>query len=325
MQALRNFQAALPAVSLALTFMLGACGGGGDTASTAQATADAGREMIMKGGSCSGSCTGGGGTPVPGATNPLPTTAPAPDILFRESFGPGPEGLRPKSGKGEMRSTFIGTTLGGFWLEWPGNKDSAWITPGGEATWKFTSSISLNDPAGNPYEMASPLETGGNRGQVFADVTDGATGGYPAALIPVVLPSTPWAVSMEGYPQQSAAGAYLALGLTDSSATLNNLATVGKVSLMLRYIPGDAFTRLGWELWQGGAVRTLLASGITDDQTYNQLRLSYDPAAQRLSADVNGVNVGSFPMNLAAARYAGFEGTGMADDFVIRKLSSAAQ
>ena len=317
---LRRLGRATPALILSL--LLGACGGGETT--TADPLAADGLKQALKGSSCSGSCSGGGGTPVPGATNPLPTTAPSPDIIYRESFGPGPEGLRPKSGKGDLRSTFIGTTLGGYWIEWPGSKDNGWITPAGEATWKFTSSVSVNDPVGNPHELPSPLETNGYRGQVGADITDGASSGYPAALVRVALSATPWAVSMEGYPQ-NVPGAYLALGLSDSSATLNNLLTTGKVSLVLRYIPGDAYSRLSWELWLGGATRRLLFTGITDDWTYNRLMLAYDPQTQVLSASVNGVAIGSFSANLGAPRYAGFEGTGMADDFVIRKLPALSQ
>lgn len=300
----RHPRAAIAAAAAAL--LLSACGGGDDTSGpTVQA---------HKGGDCTGSCTGGGGTPVAG-TNPLPTSAPAPDVLYRESFGPGPQGVRPKGGKGDLRSTFIGTTLGGFWVEWPGSKNTGWITPAGEATWKFTASVSGNDPVGNPYEMASPLEVGGMRGVVWSDVTDGATGGHPAALLPVSLPATGWSVSMEGVP---AAGGHLALGLTDSGTTLNNLTTVGKVALLLRL---DATaTQLVWELWLGGATRTLLASGRTDDQYHNQLQLTYSPPTQQLWARVNGATVGPFTANLGAPRYAGFEGTGVADDFVIHRL-----
>ena len=296
---------------LMLTAALLAGCGGGDADGTATA-----RDMVVhKGGTCTGSCTGGGGTPVPGASNPLPTTAPAPDILFRESFGPGPEGLRPKGGKGDLRSTFIGTTLGGFWVEWPGSKNTGWIAPAGEATWKFTSSISGNDPIGNPWELPSPLEVGGMRGFVWSDVTDGVTGGHPAALLPVTLPTTRWAVSMQGTP---ATGGELALGLTDSSVTLDNLATVGKVALLLR--TDATASTMAWELWLGGATRTLLASGSTDDLYYNQLLLAYDPQTKQLSASVNGVAIGPFAANLGAPRYAGFEGTGVADNFVIRRL-----
>src|SRR4051812_13842358 len=78
-----------------------------------------------------GGATGGGGgggvtTPTP---SPLPTTAPAADILMRESFGPGPDLVRPTGGKGTLKSTSLHTTLNGFWLEYPGSSKTQWITP----------------------------------------------------------------------------------------------------------------------------------------------------------------------------------------------------
>ena len=164
---IHSTRAALTA--LALAALLAACGGGAEDSRNPASTDDGRAQALKGGGDCTGSCTGGGGTPVVG-TNPLPTSAPAPGVLVRESFGPGPAGIRPKGGKGDLRSTFIGTTLGGFWAEWPGSKNTGWITPGGEATWKFTSGISGNDPIGNPWELPSPLEVGGMRGFVWSDV-----------------------------------------------------------------------------------------------------------------------------------------------------------
>lgn len=307
--------------TLAVAALLAACGGGDGVAAS-----DDTRAQIQKnGGDCTGSCTGGGGTPVNG-TNPLPTSAPAPDILVRESFGPGPAGIRPKGGKGDLRSTFIGTTLGGFWVEWPGNKNNAWITNAGEATWKFTAS-SNGGPNPNPYELPSPLEVdlgdGVIAGQVFSDVSDGTSGGLPTALLPVAWPTTAWSVSIEGLLWHNTATSYIALGLTDSGATLSNLLTAAKVTLLMR--SADGGMALVWQLWQGGTAGTLLASGPMDDLGFNQLKLSYDPVAQQLSVHVNGVAGGSFPMNLGQPRYAAFEGIGLVDDFVVRKLTTAAR
>ena len=152
----------------------------------------------------------------------------------------------------------------------------------GEATWKFTSSISEHDPVGNPWELPSPLETGGMRGQVFADLSDGTTGAMPTALMPVTLPARPWTLSIEGYPW--APGAFIALGLTDSSTTLGNLAVAARISLQLT---ADGQPQgLLWQLWQGGTPRRLLASGRTDDMTWNRLVLPVrpghaDPGRQR--------------------------------------------
>src|SRR5438270_532243 len=66
--------------------------------------------------------SGGGGVTV---TDPsiLPTTPPAPDVLVRESFGMANQ-QRPAGGKGALRDVFAHTTLGGFWLEYPGSKNT---------------------------------------------------------------------------------------------------------------------------------------------------------------------------------------------------------
>lgn len=320
-------RAALAALLLALV----ACGGGQDAEQTDPTrSGQAGGAAALKGGdsggggTCSGSCTGGGGTPVPGATNPLPTSAPAADIVYRESFGPGPADLRPKGGKGDMRSTFIGTTLGGFWVEWPGSKGNAWITNSGEATWKFTSS-SNGGPNPNPYEMPSPLEVdlgyGVIAGQVFSDVSDGTTGGFPTALLPMSWPTTAWSMSIEGVLWGGNAPSYIALGVTDSSTTLSNLVGPARLTLLMR--PVNNFQTVVWELWTGGASRTLVASGPVEDLGFNQLKLSYDPVAKVVSVYTNEQLGGTFPMDLGRPRYAAFEGHGLVDNFVVRKATAA--
>lgn len=309
--------------TLGLCAALAACGGGADDGRQASAAPDDRTASILK--DCSGSCSGGGGTPTTGP-NPLPTTAPAPDILVRESFGPGPADVRPKGGKGDLRSAFIGVTLGGFWVEWPGSKNTAWITPSGEATWKFSSS-SNGGPNFNPYELPSPLETdrgyGVVAGLVFSDVSDGATGGYPTALLPVAWPTTPWSVSIEGVIWGQTPASYIALGLTDSSTTLGNLMTASKLTLLFR--PAADGASMTWELWRGGSPRSLVASGGMEDLSLNQLKLDYVPATQQLTARVNGVAVASLQINLGTPRYAAFEGHGLVDDFVVRRISATAQ
>lgn len=318
-----TWQRAAGALGLASAALLAACGGGDGDGSTgslsaADASAAATRKIALKGGNdCIGSCTGGGGTPVAGAVNPLPTTAPAPGILVRESFGPGPEQLRPKGGKGDMRSAFLHTTLGGFWVEWPGNKANAWITPNGDQTWKFAGA------GGNPRELPSPLQEGpyGYEGVAYSELFDVVNPVFPTALLPVNLPTASrWALSLEGYPT-AVPNSYLGLGLSDSGATLSNLTSAARVALLLRP-PADTSgpAPLRWELWAGGATRVLLASGSTEDQTFNHLELRYDPQAQLLEARVNEQPVGPFPLALGVPRYAGFEGLGLADNFVLRTL-----
>lgn len=314
-------QRAAGALGLATAALLAACGGGGSEDTGSLSAADAGaaatRKIALKGGNdCIGSCTGGGGTPVAGAANPLPTSAPAPGILVRESFGPGPEQLRPKGGKGDMRSAFLHTTLGGFWVEWPGNKANAWITPNGDPTWKFAGA------GGNPAELPSPLQAGpyGYEGVAYSELFDVVNPVFPTALLPVSMPTAGrWALSLEGYPT-NVPDSYLGLGLTDSGATVSNLTGAARVALLLHATGGAGPAPLRWELWAGGATRTLLASGSTEDVTFNHLELRYDPRAQLLEARINDTAVGPFPFVLGVPRYAGFEGLGLADNFMLRTL-----
>ena len=311
--------------ALALAALLAGCGGDVSDDSRSPASADDGRSQALKGGGdCTGSCSGGGGTPVVG-TNPLPTSAPAPGVLVRESFGPGAAGIRPKGGKGDLRSTFIGTTLGGFWTEWPGNKNNAWITGSGEATWKFTAG-SNGGPNFNTNELPSPLEVdqgfGVVAGQVFSDVSDGTSGGLPTALLPVTWPTTAWSVSIDSMLWVNTASSYVALGLTDSSATLSNLLTASTVTVLIRRTP--LASTLDWELWKSGTPRVLLASGMVDEFGLNELRLSYDPVAKQLAVQVNGTPGGTFAVDIGRPRYAAFEGIGMVDNFVVRKLPGGA-
>lgn len=299
--------------------VLAGCGGGeADSGAASASVTPVVMEQAQKAGNdCIGSCTGGGGTPVVGATNPLPTTAPAPGYLVRESFGPGPQQLRPKGGKGDMRSAFLHTTLGGFWVEWPGNKSNAWITPNGDQTWKFAGA------GGNPYELPSPLQPNEMfDGVAFSELFDVVNPVYPTALLPISLPAKPWALSIEGYPTHNVPfDSYIGLGLTDNAATLSNLTSVAKVSLLLK-ARADGLG-LDWQLWQGGLNRTLLAQGWTDDYTYNHLELAYDPATQLLSGNVNGQSIGVHPMVLSSARYGAFEGLGLVDNFVLRDTTLA--
>lgn len=308
--------------ALALGTLLAACGGGADDGSVAAtASASDGRRQALKGGGdCTGSCTGGGGDPVAG-TNPLPTTAPAPDVVVRESFGPGPDGIRPKGGKGDLRSTFVGTTLGGYWVEWRGDKNNAWITPAGEATWKFTAGSS-GGPNWDPYELPSPLEVDTVYGQVYSDVSDGAAGGYPTALLPVAWPAGGWSMSIEGLLWSQSPASTLALGLTDSGITIGNLASASRVTLRVRPT-GDGQT-LAWELWQGVTARSMLAGGVVEDQSLNQLRIDYLPATQQLSVRVNGVVLATHTVALGRPRYAAFEGHGIVDNFVVRRVGTGA-
>ena len=92
--------------------------------------------------------SGGGGVVGP---NPLPQTAPEPGVIYRESFGLGPDIQRPTGGKGTLKPTSLHTPISSFWIEYPGSKNTSWIAPSEGQTWRFCAS------SDNPYEMYSPI------------------------------------------------------------------------------------------------------------------------------------------------------------------------
>jgi hypothetical protein len=292
----------------AVTALLAACGGGsGDTAVAGTVQVNAAREQILRGGAV-------GGAPAPVLPSPLPTTAPAPDVLVYESFGMGPDIARPAGGKGDMRATFIHTTLGGFWAEYLGSKNNSWITPDGNQTWKFAGIGGYLDP----YMLPSPLENDSiGYGAAVSEWFDAVTE-YPTALLPFTS-DKPYSVSIDGWPSV-VGGAYVALGLTSSGATLSNFSTVGQVWLSLREQQPLVQGPLQYELRLNGNTGPLLASGTTANVTYNHLVIRYDPVARTVGASVNDMDLGTFPVTMANPRYAGFEGVGVVDTFVIRRL-----
>ena len=73
------------------------------------------------------------------------------------------------------------------------------------------------------------------------------------------------------------------------------------------------------EVWIDGAK---VAGGPVEDLGFNQLKLSYDPATQRLTVSVNGAPGGSYAVALGAPRYAAFEGLGTVDNFVVRSAGA---
>jgi hypothetical protein len=257
--------------------------------------------------------SGGGGTVGP---NPLPQTAPAPDVIYRESFGEGPDLLRPTSGKGALKTTYTHTPIQGFWIEYPGSKNTAWLAPAEGQTWRYCAS------SDNPYEMFSPIQMMSDgyysNGCVASEWFDPPTVN-PTALMPFTAPTEPYEVSFNGYPAPID-GKYLALGLTNSGTLYSNLETSASIVLLLKFALPTTNYILNYELRAGGINGTLLASGETFFDGFNRLKIRVDPVAKTVGANINDTEIGTFPLNIGAPKYAGFEGIGIGDNFVIRKL-----
>ncbi|MDX2056710.1 MAG: hypothetical protein SFV24_02840 [Gemmatimonadales bacterium] len=253
---------------------------------------------------------GGGGGTTPPVVTILPTTAPAPGILYRESFG-SHDGFRPYSSKGELRSAGLHTTIGGFWIEWPGSKNTRWITPDGDQTWKFAGCSPET-----PGELPSPLQTINGNGCVSSEWFDAVTQ-FPTALMPFVAPATAYEVSISAW-VAPIPNAYIGLGFTNSGVTLGNLATSGAIWIRLRDLDLDGGP-LHYELRVNGMTGPVLVEGRLGVSGWDPIALRYDPAAQAVTLRVDGTTIGTYPFSMSTPRYVGFEGVGVLDDFVVRQ------
>lgn len=254
---------------------------------------------------------GGSGGGTTGGTNPLPTTPPAPDVLYRESFGQA-DLLRPTGGKGTLKDVFLHKSISGFWIEYPGSKNTAWLAPGEGQTWRFAAS------SDNPYEMPSPIQVTYGNGSVASEWFDPVTE-HPTALMPFTAPATAYEVSLNGYPAPIPGG-YIGIGLTNTSVLYSNLETSASVWLLLKPTSDFSNTTLIYELRVNGMSGALLATGETYFDGWNQLALRYDPVTTTVSANVNGTELGSFAQRIPLPKFTGFEGVGIIDNFVIRTL-----
>jgi hypothetical protein len=246
----------------------------------------------------------GGTTPVAGP-NPLPSAPPSPDVVIRESFGFGPNFVRPLGGKGLLAPTFGG--LGDFWAEYPGSS-ATWAAA--EQGWQFAG-CSID-----PFELPSPVQTfGACTVSPWAD----RIVRFPDALVPFRGLAGTYEVSADVYPPPLA-GAYAAIGLTSSGAVTGNFQASGQAWLLVRQgalldgVEGE------WELRTGGAAGTILAAGTVTLQPWNPVALRVDPVAHAVTVTVNGVAYGPFAAPEVAPRCAGFEGQGVLDDFVVRSV-----
>jgi hypothetical protein len=251
--------------------------------------------------------TGGGGCLTSAV---LPTVAPAPDVILRESFGMGNNQLRPAGGKGCLKDDPTHTGIQGFWLEYPGGKNTAWLAPSAGQTWKFCAASI------DPNELPSPLQPAGMNGCAASEWFDPVVD-HPVALMPFTAPAGTYQVSIDGYPAP-VAGYYIGVGFTDSAVLYSNLETGAPVWLRLK--PNAAFdgTTVVYELRLDGMSGAVLATGELPSLGFNQLLLRYDPALQMVSARVNDAELGWFPLVMSAPRFVGFEGVGIVDNFVVR-------
>ncbi|HZX95974.1 MAG TPA: hypothetical protein VFE90_15735 [Myxococcales bacterium] len=269
------------------------------------------------GGGGGGTGGGGGGVttpPPPPLPNPLPTTPPEPGVIIRESFGFGPDNARPNGGKGTMRAVFTNMSISGFWVEWPGSKTTVWRAPEtGPQSWTFCGASE------NWFEGPSPLQAPGMNGCITSAWFDPPVIN-PTALLPFTQPAGSYEISVDMFPG-GRPNSYVAIGLTRSGALNDNLNSVGDVWLLLRSAPvPDSGLNATYELRLNGTTGPLLAQGdvFLVNGFWNPVSLRYDPVSKSVSADVSGISLGAFPVDIAPPSFIAIEGVGIADNLVVR-------
>jgi hypothetical protein len=151
-------------------------------------------------------------------------------------------------------------------------------------------------------------------GIAFSDWTSGIAA-YPDAILPFRGLTGRYSMSAELYPAP-VTGAYAGLGLTTSGATQANLPAGGQISVLLSQVAPFDGANGQYEVMVG---RQVLASGPVLLSGFTPVTITVDPAAQTVSATVDGSAVGTWAAHVTPS-FIAFEGQGWADDLVVRTL-----
>ncbi len=239
--------------------------------------------------------------------------AQTPTLLFRESFGFGPDYSRPKSGKGALTQVFIGKSLSGFWAENPSNKSTTWMTPdtSGVPGWNFAASTP------DPYEGPSTYQPNGDNGTAWC-FNDLGVFRSVNLLAPVNSPKTKFSISAELMPRPIL-GHSTSLGLTNSNVLEDNFE--GSATVWVRLLAQQTGV-------QGSGLaefrtRGLAGPGVSlqipiDFNGFNRVVIVIDPVALTATATANGVVLGTLPVPPGTTKYVGVEGSGGVDNLQVQ-------
>jgi hypothetical protein len=236
-------------------------------------------------------------------------------VILRESFGLGiPSATasyaRPQGG-GALKNVFINTSVGGYWLEYPGSKSEVWSSTDVGGNWIFCAQTP------DPFEtLPSPYQPDGLvDGCAIATWSDGVitTGDL---TVPFRGAATRYTLSTELFPA-FLLGSYAGFGLTTSNAPSLALPTGGQVWVRLMHLDPSVFFENGqYDVMFGN---TVLASAPMFVDSWNTVQITVDPVAQTFNVVINGVDVGTWAGKVAPS-FIAYEGQGVADNLVVRTV-----
>jgi uncharacterized repeat protein (TIGR01451 family) len=204
-------------------------------------------------------------------------------------------------------------SMNGLRAEYPNISSEVWATPDVHQmpTWGFASS-SL-DPAA--VEPVGSLDGPGQNGVLISN-TNPTIESNNASLLPFIQPAGPVTLSAS-----IVSGWYTtAVGFTSSGVLADNLETSGLAWLVIRMprtTPGGQGSIATWELHTNGLTGPS-ASGTMILGGFNHVAVSYDPTAGKVAASIEGVPVASLDYVVSGVQYAGFQGNGIVNDFLVQ-------
>lgn len=206
-----------------------------------------------------------------------------------------------------------GLSLNGIRAEYPNVRSEVWMTPDVHQLPSWSWANGGVDPA--VIEPPGSLDNSGLGGVVVSNSIPSVESNN-AALLPFVQPAGPVTVKASIW-----AGWYTtAIGFSSSSAMVSNFETSGLawfVVRMPRTTPGGQGSTATWELHTNG-IAGPSASGTMVLAGFNHLAISYDPAAGKVVASIEGVTVASVDYVVSGVQYVGFQGNGVLNDFRVQ-------
>lgn len=241
-----------------------------------------------------------------------PTVLPGP-LYIRESFGTDLFGNGTCACRLDPAGLIIAITsnsLNGIRAEYPNLSSEVWATANvrQSPSWSITGSGAI-DPA---IIQPAGSYSGAFGGTTFSNDIPSVESNN-AAILPFVQPGGAVTASASIW-----AGWYTtAIGFTGSNAVADNFENSGLawfVVRMPRTTPGGQGSIAVWELHTNGMIGPS-ASGTMVLNGFNHVAVSYDPAAGKVTASIEGVPVASVDYAVSGVSYVGFQGNGLLNDF----------
>ena len=212
-----------------------------------------------------------------------------------------------------------GLSINGIRAEYPNTSSEVWMTPDVHQTPTWGWAWSSLDP--NSVQFPGSYDGPTTNGTTVSN-TNPTIETNNAALLPFIQPAGPVTLSAS-----VVSGWYTtAIGFTSSGALADNFETSAQawfVIRMPRTTPGGQGSTATWELHTNGlagpsATGTMVLGG------FNHVAVSYDPIAGKVAASIEGVPVASVDYVVSGVQYAGFQGNGIVNDFLVQDGAIAA-